>query len=421
MYGLVDCNNFYASCERVFNPALNNKPIVVLSNNDGCVIARSNEAKAMGIPMGAPAFEFEELFIKHDVKVFSANFALYGDMSSRVMDLLKGYCPEIEIYSIDEAFLDFKSYTKNYDLKAYGEKMAYHVRKATGIPVSVGFAPTKALAKVANRIAKKYPEQTKGVFVMDTLEKRIKALKWLKIEDVWGVGRQHAKRLNAIGVVNAYDFTELNDQWIKKNMSIVGVRLQKELKGIETLGLEEKAPKKNIATTRSFDRSYNNISDLQERVSTFVVISAEKLRRQNSCCNAVMVFLNTNFFRTDQPQYNKSIVVRLPYATNSSIDITKYALQGLEIIFKPGYQYKKAGVMLLDFCNENEIQHTLFEAPNPQHKILMRTVDKLNAAIGQQKVKLAIQDKDRVWKMKQEKLSRRFTTKLNEVIEVRCE
>ncbi|MCP9765175.1 Y-family DNA polymerase [Lacihabitans soyangensis] len=421
MYGLVDCNNFYASCERVFNPALNNKPLVVLSNNDGCVIARSNEAKAMGIPMGAPAFEFEELFVKHDVKVFSANFALYGDMSSRVMDLLKGYCPEIEIYSIDEAFLDFKSFTKNYDLKAYGEKMAYHVRKATGIPVSVGFAPTKALAKVANRIAKKYPEQTKGVFVMDTLEKRIKALKWLKIEDVWGVGRQHAKRLNAIGVVNAYDFTELNDQWVKKNMAIVGVRLQKELKGIETLGLEEKAPKKNIATTRSFDRSYTNISDLQERVSTFVVISAEKLRRQNSCCNAVMVFLNTNFFRTDQPQYNKSIVVRLPYATNSSIDITKYALQGLEIIFKPGYQYKKAGVMLLDFCNENEIQHTLFEAPNPQHKILMRTVDKLNAAIGQQKVKLAIQDKDRVWKMKQEKLSRRFTTKLNEVIEVCCE
>ena len=421
MYGLVDCNNFYASCERVFNPALNNKPVVVLSNNDGCVIARSNEAKAVGIPMGAPAFEFEELFVKHDVKVFSANFALYGDMSSRVMDLLKGYCPEIEIYSIDEAFLNFKSFTKNYDLKAYGEKMAYHVRKATGIPVSVGFAPTKALAKVANRIAKKYPEQTKGVFVMDTLEKRIKALKWLKIEDVWGVGRQHAKRLNAIGVVNAYDFTELNDQWIKKNMAIVGVRLQKELKGIETLGLEEKAPKKNIATTRSFDRSYANISDLQERVSTFVVISAEKLRRQNSCCNAVMVFLNTNFFRADQPQYNKSIVVRLPYATNSSIDITKYALQGLEIIFKSGYQYKKAGVMLLDFCNENEIQHTLFETPNPQHKILMTTVDKLNATIGQQKVKLAIQDKDRVWKMKQEKLSRRFTTKLNEVIDIFCQ
>lgn len=421
MYGLVDCNNFYASCERVFNPALNNKPIVVLSNNDGCVIARSNEAKALGIPMGAPGFEFEGLFLKHDVKVFSANFASYGDMSSRVMDLLKGYCPEIEIYSIDEAFLDFKSFIKNYDLKAYGEKLAYQIRKATGIPVSVGFAPTKALAKVANRIAKKYPEQTKGVFVMDTEEKRIKALKWLKIEDVWGVGHQHAKRLNAIGIVNAYDFTELNDQWIKKNMAIVGVRLQKELKGIETLGLEEKAPKKNIASTRSFDRSYTNISDLQERVSTFVVISAEKLRRQNSCCNAVMVFLNTNFFRTDQPQYNKSIVVKLPYPTNSSIDITKYALQGLERIFNSGYQYKKAGVMLLDFCNENEIQHTLFEAPNPQHKILMRTIDKLNATIGQQKVKLAIQDKDRVWKMKQEKLSRRFTTKLNEIIEVYCE
>ena len=421
MYGLVDCNNFYASCERVFNPALNNKPVVVLSNNDGCVIARSNEAKAVGIPMGAPAFEFEELFAKHDVKVFSANFALYGDISCRVMDLLKTYCPEIEIYSIDEAFLDFRTYTKNFDLKSYGEQMSRKVKKVTGIPVSVGFAPTKALAKVANRNAKKYPVETKGVYPIDTEEKSIKALKWLKIEDVWGVGRQHAKRLYAIGVKTAFDFTELNDGWIKKNMAIVGVRLQKELKGIETLGLEEKAPKKIIATTRSFDRSYSNLEDLQERVSTFVVISAEKLRRQQSCCNSVLVFLNTNFFRADQRQYNKSIVVKLPYATNSSIDITKYALQGLEIIYKQGYQYKKAGVMRLDFCNENEIQHTLFEAPNSRHKILMSTVDKLNGTIGQQKVKLGTQDQGRVWKMKQEKLSRRFTTKLNEVIEVRCE
>ena len=322
MYGLVDCNNFYASCERVFNPALNNKPIVVLSNNDGCVIARSNEAKAVGIPMGAPAFEFEELFAKHDIKVFSANFALYGDMSCRVMDLLKTYCPEIEIYSIDEAFLDFRTYTKNFDLKSYGEQMSRKVKKATGIPVSVGFAPTKALAKVANRIAKKYPVENNGVYLMDTEEKRIKALKWLKIEDVWGIGRQHAKRLYAIVVKTAFAFTELNEGWIKKNMAIVGVRLQKELKGIETLGLEEKALKKNIATIRSFDRSYSNIEDLQERVSTFVVISAEKLRRQQSCCNSVLVFLNTNFFRADQPQYNKSIVVKLPYATNSSIDIT---------------------------------------------------------------------------------------------------
>jgi DNA polymerase V len=420
MYGLVDCNNFYASCERVFNPALNNKPIVVLSNNDGCVIARSNEAKAVGIPMGAPAFEFEEVFQKHQVQVFSANFALYGDMSSRVMDILRTYCPEIEIYSIDEAFLDFSSYTKNFDLHIFGQKMAYKVKKGTGIPVSVGFAPTKVLAKLANRIAKKFPNETKGTYLIDSELKRIKALKWLQVEDVWGIGRQHAKRLHNIGVKTAFDFTLLNDDWVKSNMAIVGLRLQKELKGIETLGLEAKAPKKNIATTRSFEKTYTKLEDLQERVSTFVVISAEKLRRQHSCCNSVMVFLNTNFFRTDQPQYNKSIVMKLPFATNSSIDITKFALEGLNRIYKVGYRYKKAGVMLLDFCNENEIQHTLFDIPDPRHKILMQTVDKLNTAIGQQKVKLAIQDKDRVWKMKQEKLSRRFTTKLNEVIEVRC-
>jgi DNA polymerase V len=421
MYGLVDCNNFYASCERVFNPALNYKPIVILSNNDGCVIARSNEAKAVGIPMGAPAFEFEEVFQKHQVQVFSANFALYGDMSSRVMDILRTYSPEIEIYSIDEAFLDFSSYTQNFDLHTFGQKMAYKVKKGTGIPVSVGFAPTKALAKLANRIAKKFPNETKGTYLIDNEVKRIKALKWLQVEDVWGIGRQHARRLNIVGVKTAFEFTQLKESWVKSNMAIVGLRLQKELKGIKTLGLEAKAPKKNIATTRSFDKTYTKLEDLQERVSTFVVISAEKLRRQHSCCNAVMVFLNTNFFRTDQPQYNKSIVMKLPFATNSSIDITKFALEGLNRIYKVGYGYKKAGVILLDFCNENEIQHTIFDIPDPRHKILMQTVDKLNTAIGQQKVKLAIQDKDRVWKMKQEKLSRRFTTKLSEVIEVRCE
>ena len=210
MYALIDCNNFYASCERVFRPDLVGKPIVVLSNNDGCVIARSNEAKDAGVPMGAPAFQFKELFEAKNIHVFSANFALYGDMSMRVMTILSTYCPEVEIYSIDEAFLDFNGF-EQYDLQHYGEEMARVVYKSTGIPVSVGFAPTKALAKVANRIAKKFPTQTKGVFIMDTDEKRLKAIKWLKVEDIWGIGRRHAKRLNAIGVKTAYDFTQLSD------------------------------------------------------------------------------------------------------------------------------------------------------------------------------------------------------------------
>ena len=223
MFALVDCNNFYASCERVFRPDLIGKPIVVLSNNDGCVIARSNEAKAVGIPMGAPAFEYEKVFSTHGVKVFSANFALYGDMSQRVMDILSDYSPDIEIYSIDEAFLKLEGFER-YNLDSYSREMRKRVTKWTGIPVSVGIAPTKALAKLANRIAKKFPKETNGVYCIDSEEKRIKALKWLKVEDVWGIGKQHSKRLNAINVHTAFDFTQLDDSWVKKYMAVVGIR-----------------------------------------------------------------------------------------------------------------------------------------------------------------------------------------------------
>lgn len=253
MFALIDCNNFYASCERVFRPDLIGKPVVVLSNNDGCVIARSNEAKAVGVPMGAPAFEYEELFQKHKVQVFSANFALYGDMSNRVMDLLGEYTPEMEIYSIDEAFLKFEGFTF-FNLQAYGLEMQKRVTKCTGIPISVGIAPTKSLAKIANKIAKKFTQQTQGVHAITDKDKLIKALKWTKIEDVWGIGRQHAKRLQAIGVTNAFEFTQLDKDWVQKNMAIVGLRLHQDLNGIPTLDLEETQPKKNIATTRSLDR-----------------------------------------------------------------------------------------------------------------------------------------------------------------------
>lgn len=263
MYALIDCNNFYASCERVFRPELIGQPVVVLSNNDGCAIARSNEAKALGIPMGAPAFEYEELFQKHKVHVFSANFALYGDMSNRVMTILEDYSPDIEIYSIDEAFLKFEGF-ENFDLKKCGDDMQKRVGKWTGIPISVGIAPTKALAKVANRVAKKFPERTNNSYLMDTEEKRIKALKWLAIEDVWGVGRQHAKRLRSLNVKTAYDFTQLSDAWVQRNMSIVGLRLKKDLKGIPTLDLEEAQAKKNIATTRTFETNYTEFSQISE-------------------------------------------------------------------------------------------------------------------------------------------------------------
>lgn len=420
MFALIDCNNFYASCERVFRPDLNGKPVVVLSNNDGCVIARSNEAKAIGIPMGAPAFKYQELFNQHQVNVFSANFALYGDMSMRVMSTLATYCPDMEIYSIDEAFLDFKGY-EYFELQKLGEEISEVVRQNTGIPVSVGFAPTKTLAKAANRIAKKFPKETKGSYIIDNEEKRIKALKWLKVEDVWGIGRQFSRRLNAIGVNTAYEFTQLPEEYIRKDMSVVGLRMLKELKGIPALEMEQRKPKKNIATTRSFEKNYTTFEELNERIVTFSVSCAEKLRRQKSCCNSIMVFVQSNYFKKDLQQYSKNIVVKLPFATNSSIEIAKFASKGLELIYKKGYLYKRAGILVMEFCPENQIQQQLFENSNPRHKILMKTIDKINASFGQQKIKLASQDRDRVWKMKQEKLSPRYTTRLREIITVNSE
>jgi len=417
MFALVDCNNFYASCERVFRPDLIGKPIVVLSNNDGCIIARSNEAKALKIPMGAPAYQYEKIFTENNVQVFSANFVLYGDMSSRVMNILSSYSPDIEIYSIDEAFLKLNGFEK-FNLQTYGQEIQRRVTKWTGIPVSVGIAPTKALAKVANRIAKKYPEKTKSVYLIDSEEKRIKSLKWLKIEDVWGIGRQHAKKLNAIKVNTAYDFTQLDDSWVRKNMAIVGLRLKQDLQGIPVLDLEELQAKKNIAVTRSFEKNYTELEQLKERVTTFSISCAEKLRKQKSCCNSMMVFIHTNEHRNDLAQYSRNIVVELPYPTNSNIELANFAIQALEKIFKKGYSYKKAGVIVMAFSPESKTQFKIFENSNPKHIPLMETIDKINASFGQQKVKLGNQDLNKVWKMKQEKLSPRYSTNLNEIITI---
>lgn len=416
MYALVDCNNFYASCERVFRPDLNGKPIAILSNNDGCVIARSNEAKPF-IPMGAPAFKFKKEFKRNNIYVFSSNYALYGDLSNRVMTTLSNFAPEIDIYSIDEAFLKFDGFDY-FDLNEYGNKIRTTVTRNTGIPISIGIAPTKALSKVANKIAKKYFERTKGVYVIDNEEKRVKALKWLNIEDVWGIGRKHARKLKYNGIHTAYDFTLKSDNWTRKHFSVVGLRLKRDLSGIPTLELDEVKTKKNIATTRTFDFNYKEYEKIRERVATFAISCAEKLRKQSSNCNAIMIFLHTNGHRKDLPQYSRNIVVKLPYPSNSNIELSKFAIQGLERIFVKGFDYKKAGVIVMDITPEREQQLSMFNNSNPKHKKLMRTIDYLNLTIGQQKVKLASQDLDRTWKMRQEKLSPRYTTRLDEVITI---
>lgn len=420
MYALIDCNNFYASCERVFNPSLNNRPIVVLSNNDGCVIARSNEAKSLGVPMGAVAYQFKELFEKHNIRVFSSNYALYGDMSNRVMSILKEFCPDVEVYSIDEAFLQFQGFETHFNLKNYGLDIKRKVSRSTGIPVSVGFAPTKALAKIANKIAKKFPEQTNGVHVIDSEEKRLKALKWLQIGDVWGIGRQHAQRLQKLGVNTAFDFTQLPDYWVSKHLSIVGLRLKRELEGVSVLELESVQNKKNIACTRSFDTNIRDLANLEERVSTFAFTCSEKLRKQHTSCNAIMVLLETNIHRSDHAQYHNSIVIKSPFATNSGIEVSKLAMLGLHKIFKPGFAYKRAGVVVLDIQPETIVQVGLFENTNPKHANLMKAVDYLNARIGAKKVKLASQDLQRTWKMRQEQLSPCYSTQLRDIITVNC-
>lgn len=416
MFALVDCNNFYASCERVFNPSLNNKPIVVLSNNDGCVIARSNEAKALNIPMGAPAFKFRHIFKENGVQVFSSNYALYGDMSSRIMNILSEFTPDIEIYSIDESFLKFDGF-ENYDLHVLGKAMISKVYKETGVPISVGIALTKSLAKVANKIAKKYANRTQGVYIINSIEQINKALKWTQIGDVWGIGRQYKLRLQSIGVLNAYQFVNLPNSYVLKEMTQVGLRLKRDLSGDKTLDFEKIQPKKNIAVTRSFEKMTTDLESLNERVSTYCGKAAWKLRNQNSHCSLIYVFLLTNPHRNDLKQYRSNICVHLPFPSNSTMSIINSALEGLKRIYKEGYHYKKAGVILMGITPSDSLQQSLFNTENPKHLQLMKVIDSINYNTND-KVKFGGQDLKRVWKMKQDQLSKHFTTRLDEIIQV---
>ena len=417
MFALIDCNNFYVSCERVFNPNLNGKPVVVLSNNDGCAISRSDEAKRLGIPMGAPIFKYRSLINQHNVIVLSSNYPLYADMSNRVMTIISNFIPDVEIYSIDEAFLKFEGY-ENYDLFNYASKMRNTILKWTGIPTSVGIAPTKSLAKISNKIARKFPSQTKHVYVLDTDYKRSKALNYFPLNDIWGIGRRLSKRLQNIGCKNASDFVNLPEQWVKSNLSIVQLKIQQELKGISNLDLDSLNIKKSIATTRSFEKPISDLGKLKERVSTFSFSCAEKLRRQNSLCNVMIVFIRSNYFRKDLQQHSCSRVITLPYPTNSSFVLNNYALKAIENMFQDKIDYKKAGVIVTSLVPNNSYQLGIFENEDYRHKPLMKTMDYINSKYGE-KIKLANQDLKRKWKMKQEFLSPCYTTKIDDIIRIK--
>ncbi|AKD05360.1 Y-family DNA polymerase [Pontibacter korlensis] len=415
LYALVDCNNFYASCERVFNPALNGKPVVVLSNNDGCVIARSAEAKELNIAMGEPFFRIRDLVESKQVHAFSSNYVLYGDMSDRVMQTLAQFTPNVEVYSIDECFLDLGDFY-SIDLQAYSWEIKHTVWRWTGIPVSLGVAPTKALAKVANRLAKK-SVKANGVLVLTEPQHIRKALQATKIDDVWGIGRQYAKFLKKRNILTAHDFASLSESWVRQHMTVVGVRLLKELQGESCLELEEAAPpKKGICTSRSFGKKVSTFDEMQEATATYAARCAQKLRQQKSCARLLTVFVTTNKFSENNRQYYNSKTICMPVATNSTLELVRYANIVLKAIYRDGYRYQKSGVIVTEIIPEGQVQLDLLDTVNREkHSQLMGVVDRLTDRFGRGMVKVAAQGTDNTWKLKSEFKSPCYTTRISDL------
>ena len=415
MIALADCNNFYASCERVFNPRLERKPVVVLSNNDGCIIARSNEAKKLGIKMGEPAFKIKNVVEKYDVNVFSTNFSLYGDLSKRVMNTFKTEVNKIEVYSIDEAFLDFSDIAD----KDRAIQIKKKVQRWTGIPVSIGVAKTKTLAKVANHIAKKYTKE--GCFIFDDEDLIRRALNVFPVGDLWGIGKKRAKSLKEFGIHTALRFRETDINWIKRNFSINLVKIQKELKGEICYPLQTTIQrKKNICTARSFGTEIKELSKLREAVSSHASTCAAKLRKEKSCCSTISIFLNTNHFKPQAKQYHPYRVFNLDVPTNDSMEIVRFALKGLDQIYRSDCIYKKAGVIVGRTIPESQVQLSLFDnLDRGKRREINSVVDTINKKMGRNKVKLAVQGTGRKWKLRQERLSPCYTTRFSDILEVR--
>jgi DNA polymerase V len=380
---LIDCNNFYVSCERVFNPRLRCKPVVVLSNNDVCVVARSEEAKTLGIPMGAPVFMYEALFKQHNVISFSSNYTLYADMSRRVMATLSQFTPEVEIYSIDEAFLNLSGFT-NHNPTEYAKEIKKAVKRVTGIPISVGIGPTKTLAKAANRLAKKNP-MCGGCIQYYRTPKDGRFPVEYQGRGCMGVGIRYANLLHQNWISTALDMKNASDTWVKKHMTVVGLRTVWELRGIPCMDLENMAdPRKQIIRSRSFGMSVEDIQELREAVSTHTTRAAEKLRAQESVTPFISVFIETNRFKTDEPQYSNSAGRHLPEPTAYTPLLIKYAIAYLERIYRKGYRFIKAGVVLMDIIPEDQIQLNLFVPRRPiaRDRALMKAVDTTNIKWG---------------------------------------
>lgn len=423
LFGLADCNNFYCSCERVFHPDLRNKPVVVLSNNDGCVIARSEESKSLGIKMGEPFYQIKELLEKNDVAVFSSNYNLYGDMSKRVMSLLSTYTPKLDIYSIDEAFLDLSGIGDADYLIKYSKEMVKAIGKGTGIPISLGIAPTKTLAKMASKFAKKYKGYG-GVCLIDTDEKREKALKLFDIGDVWGIGYQHSKKFAYYGIKTAWDFTQKSESWVRKEMTVTGVRTWKELNGESCISIEELPHKKSICTSRSFSgQGLNQLNDVEEAVANFAAQCSRKLKEQHTVCQSIIVFAHTSRFRMDVPQDYIYRSGNFPVPTNDHQEIVSMAVRMLRDAWKNDecYWYKKSGVIVWNICKDEAIQGNLFDTVNREKQAaLAKAIDEINRKNGHNTIRVAVQGFEKKWHLKNEYISKQYTTNLDDVIVVKA-
>ncbi|MDA3837598.1 MAG: Y-family DNA polymerase [Candidatus Delongbacteria bacterium] len=415
IFALVDCNSFYASCERIFRPDLRDKPIAILSNNDGCIVAMTKEAKELGVTRGEPYFKIPA-DTRKKLTVFSSNYSMYGDISHRVMDILAEFSPESEIYSIDESFLDLTG--MNIDLTEYGKEIRKKVKWSTGIPVSVGIGKTKTLAKLANHIAKKR-EKFNGVVDLSSDENIDKYLAMVKVSSIWGVGRKLSAKLERKNIITAKDLKYTSDGWIQRNLGgVTGMRTVWELRGISCIPLDTiPALNKGIVSSRSFGKSVETLSGLKEAVSSYISIGAKKLRKQKTAASALTVYIKTNRFK-DEPQYNNSITYKTPYPTSSTIELTEYALNLLERIYKDGYKYKKAGIMLDGIVPNTAIQYSLF-TPDKFNADVDIALDTVNKKWGRNALFTASSGINRKWSMRREFVSPRYTTNWNEILKIR--
>lgn len=424
MFALVDCNNFYCSCERVFNPALRNKPVVVLSNNDGCIIARSNEAKALGIKMGEPFFKIRQTLEEQKVAVFSSNYTLYGDMSHRVMSLLSEFTPDITIYSIDEAFLQLPTaeHDPTFSIEEYGKKIVRTVTKGTGIPVTIGIAPTKTLAKIASHFGKQYAGY-KNVCLIDTEEKRAKALQLTPIHKVWGIGRRLSPQLAYYGIRTAWDLTQKSEQWVRRNFSVTLARTRKELQGDSCIDIEELPHNKSICTSRSFpEKGICDLPLLEEAIANFAASCSRKLKQQHTACYGMTIFAYTSRFPTSGHPYQLSSVCSFSVATSDSQEIVSRAVEALRQHWPDDITpfIKKAGVIVWGIIPDTAIQAQLFDPiDRGKQMALSKAIEEINRKNGHNMVRIAVQGYDKRWHLKCERISKRYTTDIDDIIEIK--